>query len=38
MSTTILIIDDDTKLNQLLVDFFRSSGSGPLLRSGPKMG
>ena len=26
MSTTILIIDDDTKLNQLLVDFFREFG------------
>jgi DNA-binding response OmpR family regulator len=26
MSTTILIIDDDTKLNQLLVEFFREFG------------
>jgi DNA-binding response OmpR family regulator len=38
MSTTILIIDDDTKLNQLLVDFFREFGFKTVTATRPEEG
>src|SRR5262245_60587146 len=38
MSTTILIIDDDTKLNQLLVDFFRQFGFKAITATRPEDG
>jgi DNA-binding response OmpR family regulator len=38
MSATILIIDDDTKLNQLLVDFFREFGFKTITATRPEEG
>jgi len=38
MSTTILIIDDDTKLNQLLIDFFREFGFKTITATHPEEG